>query len=194
LVGRARGRVLAAALVAGIAASLAPPSSAGATVMAELSFDELVARSDAVVLARVRRSGPRTTAAHGRLETVTVTTLDVGEWLKGAGGGAVVVVERGGAHAGGRTIALGAPSYQPGESVVAFLVHAEGAYRTLGMAQGKFRVQRADDAADARVVRDLRGLAFVDRTSGLKHGALEAPVPLAAFLARVRAASHGGAP
>jgi hypothetical protein len=166
------------------------PPQAVATVMAELSFDELVARADAVVLARVRRTGPRTVATRGRLETVTVTTLDVREWTKGEGGATVVVVERGGAHAGGRTVALGTPTYAPGEWVVAFLVRGESAYRTLAMAQGKFRVQDANDPARARVIRDLRGLAYVDRGARVTHGAVSDAEPLGAFLDRVREATR----
>ncbi len=175
-----------------VAAALlcAAPRPARATVLAELSLDELAERADAIVFARVRRSGTRTALVDGRLAPVTVTVLSVREWLKGSGGSEVAIVERGGPHGGGRAITLGSPAYTPGETVVAFLARRADGFATVGMVQGKFRVLDPDDPARASVLRDLRGVALAADAT-IREGTLSSPEPLAPFLARVRAAARG---
>src|SRR5258707_865116 len=56
----------------------------------------------------------------------------------------------------------GEAHYAPGEEVVAFLRRtAEGELRTVGMAQGKFKI--VTDASGTRAAQDLRGLALATK-------------------------------
>ncbi len=181
------GLALVSLLVVASAAPIAP-RVARATVLAELSIDELAERADLIVVARVRRSGPRTTVVRGRLAPVTVSVLAVRAWLKGRSAPEIAVVERGGAHGRGRTVVVGAPSYAAGESVVAFLAARPEGLATVGMAQGKFRVVDAEDPARARVVRDLRGVALLGEDATMREGAVAGGERLEAFLGRVRRA------
>ncbi|MBC7173342.1 MAG: hypothetical protein H5U40_12965, partial [Polyangiaceae bacterium] len=161
------------------------------TVLEELSLYELATRADAIVLARVRRSGSRTTNVRGRLAPVTVTVLEVREWLKGSGRSEVTVIELGGTHGEGRMVVEGTPGYAPGETVVAFLARRSDGFTTLGMAQGKYRVLEANEPNRSRVLRDLRGVSLAGRDATLREGELSRLEPLERFLARIREAVRG---
>jgi hypothetical protein len=163
---------------------------ARATVLEALSVETLAERADAVVWARVGPSASRMANRGGHLVAVTVTRLNVREWLKGEGGATLSVVERGGAHPGGRTVVVGAPRYEPGEEVIVFLARDAGSYRTLGMTQGRFEVIDADTPEGAKVRRDPRGATLVHR-DGARAGGFEV-IPRDIFLARVRAAIERG--
>jgi hypothetical protein len=175
-----------------VVASLASaPLRARATVLAELSLEALAERADVIVVARVRRSGSRTSLVRGRLAPTTITVLVVREWLKGRGAAEITVVEPGGARgAGRRSVTVGTPEYAPGETVIAFLEERPEGLATVGMAQGAFRVLDADDPSRARVLRDLRGVALVARDSTLREGSVRGPEALAPFLDRVRRAAR----
>src|SRR5262245_52312439 len=112
-----RGRwTVAASLAAGL---LLCAHLACATVLVPMSDEDLVASSDAIVVARV---GDITTAALEGGRVVTRITLDVEQALKGATAGAsLVVAELGGRIGSEAVVVLGAPEYASGERVLAFL-------------------------------------------------------------------------
>lgn len=138
--------------------------SASATVMVELSLEELIAGADVVVHATVERAGVRRAVRDGRLEPETVVTLRVHEWIVGAGGETVSLRELGGVTADGSGVLYdGTPTYTAGEEVIVFLARRPEAphdLRTLGMVQGKMRIDRG--AAPPRVRRDLSSIAIYD--------------------------------
>ncbi|MBC7174315.1 MAG: hypothetical protein H5U40_17855, partial [Polyangiaceae bacterium] len=83
-------------LLAAVTAAIVPSTPrrlAHATVLEELSLYQLATRADAIVLARVRRSGSRSTNVRGRLAPVTVSVLEVRVWLKGSGSSEVTVID-----------------------------------------------------------------------------------------------------
>ncbi|MFW6051315.1 MAG: hypothetical protein ACODAU_09085 [Myxococcota bacterium] len=133
---------------------------ARATVMVEVPIEEMARQADGIVHGRVTRTGTRMVVRDGSLDPHTLVWIRVDRWLAGSGGGEVVVRELGGV---GEVTALGrdgAPRYEAGEEVVAFLEPHAGGMRTLAMAQGKFTVVRGRPDEPARVRRDLRGIGF----------------------------------
>ena len=183
---------LAIALLALAFPFVAPPPAA-ATLVTELSLDDLAAQADAVVHGRVVRVAHRTLPVRGRAMPMELVTLAVDEWLVGQGGAEIVIREVGGT-AGGTTVAReGTPTYRRGEEVVVFLRHDGEAYTTLGLAQGRFRI--VGDTAHGRFVeRDLDGLVLVDRgrsTTRAGEAVHEPRREASAFLADVRGRTRG---
>ncbi len=123
---------------------------AGASVVMEMSDEEMAVRADVVVRGQVVAARSR----QGERSIVTDYTIRVEEKLKGDVRGAVVVTELGGRIGERRHFAPGTPSYRVGDHVVAFLFRHGTELRTVGMAQGLFFV-RTDAAGDEILLRDL---------------------------------------
>ncbi len=144
-------RWLVLGAVAWAAAVAALP--AGATRFVMLTIEELARGADAVVHARVEALETSRDAA-GRIHTRVELAVDevwkgsmaAGRWSLVAGGGTL----------GETTVrAVGQAEYSVGDEVVAYLVRtAAGEWVTLGMAQGRFQVNR-DDATGRGWVRNL---------------------------------------
>jgi hypothetical protein len=144
-------------------------AAAQATVMVELSLEEMVARADGIVIATVERSGSQLVLGESA-EPHTVTTLRVSEWLKGAGGERIVLRERGGVVQDRGMWIDGTPRYARGERVLVFLERRPdqpGQFRTFAMAQGKFRIVSGIGGAPDTVVRDLDGVGFARWADGV---------------------------
>jgi hypothetical protein len=148
---------------------------ATATVLVPMSDEDLVASSDAIVVARV---GAITTAALEGGRVVTRITLEVEQAMKGAAaGGSLVVTELGGRIGSDAVVVLGAPEYASGERVLAFLRRrADGSLETNGLALGAYHV--AADAGGVPLAR--RTVPQVDAR------------PLDAFLGRIAALARPG--
>lgn len=114
------------------------------------------------------------------------TYIDVGvrEPLKGGGRADTVTLKLyGGEVDGVRTRVVGAPCLSAGEEVVLFLrPNSATTYGVVELAQGKFRVTRAENGT-AQVERDLTGIQFLRQSPDL------APTTLAELAEAVRAAS-----
>ena len=139
--------------------------SAHATTVRRLSFDNLIAKSEAIVAGQVIDSQTYRTP-DGKL-ILTSYTVQVGEQLKGTTPPTVTVTTVGGRI--GNTIlrVSGMPQFQNGESAVLFLEHS-GAYTTVvGLNQGKFSISNGE------VSNTVTGLTFPDGTPGR---ALKMPV------------------
>ena len=145
-------------------------ASAEATVMVELTLEDMARDAVAIVHGRVIRTGGHLGIREGSAEPYTVTTLDVIEWIKGPGGDRVELREIGGELGGGRGgMAIdGVPNYTAGEEVVVFLEDDPDAdfYRTYGMVQGKFVVLHGVPGVPDTVVRDSEAVAFARWTEG----------------------------
>jgi len=196
-----RSRTLSARVLGTLALILTPAlvtvavlgqaESARATVMVEVSLEDMARDADVIVRGTVTRTGVRMRFEEGRLEPYTSSELRISDWIAGAGGERLVIRERGGEWQGGGHWIDGTPQYRVGEEVVVFLRRdaAEGSYRTYAMAQGKFIVLRGVPGTSGQVRRDLEGMSFAswgDRGMQLSEGAAPT-MALDTFLARIRA-------
>jgi hypothetical protein len=169
---------------------------ARASVVLQLSFEELAARSTRIVVGDVTSVEPRWAEDGQRIETVVDVAVDTD--LSNASYGATARLVQPGGQIGDRGMAVsGTPQFHKGERVLLFL-RASGsdrdgtpAYSVVGMAQGKFVVvARADGGWYA--VQDLPGtMAFMAPGA---DGALELREPdgplvldLDEAMARIRA-------
>lgn len=145
-------------------------SSAEATVMVELTLEDMARDAVAIVHGRVVRSSGHLQIRDGSAEPYTVTTLEAIEWIKGPGGEQVVLRELGGELPGNRggTYVSGVPRYDVGEEVVVFLEDDPrgDVFRTYGMVQGKFVVLHGAPGVPDTVVRDAEAVGFARWTEG----------------------------
>lgn len=113
--------------------------AAGATSVIQLSFEELVDRSEAIVSGQVTRSWAAWDAEHKFIWThyeVAVSAVH-----KGTPGTTVVVSEAGGTLDGRVMTIAGTVTYRAGENVLVFLTRVPNGYlRTTGWGQGKYTV------------------------------------------------------
>jgi hypothetical protein len=142
-------------------ALLAASSTARATVVLPYDLDALTDHADRVVLARVESSQAHWTSDRSAIVTDAILRVEVP--LKGAlRAGDLVTVRREGGEVDGLGMRVaGAARFAVGEEVVAFLEQRGAFTWTVGMAQGKLRVEQLDGRR--MVVRDLSGLAFTRR-------------------------------
>ena len=151
-------------------------ASLGATTVPEMSFDEVVARSSAIVHGKVVRSwsswDPQRTAIWTHYDVQVRTAL------KGGAGSIVTISEPGGEVDGKHMQIAGAPRYTVGEEVVVFATSTPIGYlRTSGWGQGKFEVRPAEGVGSRRVVRagrlGVRLLESSNSRQGRAVGALD---------------------
>jgi hypothetical protein len=146
-----------AALAAGILLVAAGP--AGATTMRHVGL-ETAGRSSVVV-------------ARGEVQAVTVRRLDgrlytdaeifVRECMKGTCGATLIVRQLGGELDGEGMAVSGVARLEAGGEVVVMLrARRDGAYSPVGMAQGVLGVERDRRGVVQALLRDTRGLIFVD--------------------------------
>jgi hypothetical protein len=161
-------RVLAILSVALVA------STARATVVVEIPIEQLIAGADAIVHAHVLRTGTQLETLDGHLEPHTLSELRVLDVLAGAVDERVTIDEIGGVDESGGSAIDGTPRYVAGDEVIVFLHRLpSGAYRTLGMAQGRFDVTHAIAVEHGRpidrplVSRDTTTIAFASWVDGV---------------------------
>ncbi len=167
---------------------------AHATVMVEIPLEQLIGDSDAIVHATVLRTGTQLETFEGHLEPHTIAELRVSDWLKGAGGERLSIDEIGGTVNGSGSWIDGTPRYQDGEEVIVFLRRLpNGAYRTVGMEQGRFdvvhAVSTASHSVSTLVERDTSTLAFASWVNGameIREGARSPSLEYDTFVGFVR--------
>jgi hypothetical protein len=117
-------------------------STAGATSVSSLSFEELTDRSEVVVTGKINRAWADWDAEHKYIWTHY--ELGVSAALKGTPGSTLILSEPGGlVGIEGMSIA-GSVRYQAGEAVLVFLQRMPNSYlRTTGWSQGKYTVDKA---------------------------------------------------
>ncbi len=147
-------------LFAAATAIVAAP--AHATLVVPLDLAGLVEHSDRICVGKIESQVSRWTS--NRDAIYTDFTLRIAQVMKGSGAaGETVIVRREGGEVGGMGMRVtGAANFTVGEEVVVFLEQRggpRGALYTVGMAQGKMRIDTVDGKKVA--IRDLSGVAFV---------------------------------
>jgi hypothetical protein len=162
--------------IAVFACGFAVLSTAHATSVARLSFEELTDQSELVVSGQINRSWAEWDAEHKYIWTRY--ELSVSATLKGSAASRVVFSEPGGIVGDKGMNIAGAVGYAPGEKVVVFLQRMPNGYlRTAGWSQGKFQVDQDGKlhgeasavglqpmGANARVATPLRSLEGLNVT------------------------------
>jgi hypothetical protein len=174
--------------------------ASSATVLEELSLEEMTRRSDAIVHGVVVESGSRLVLGEGSAEPHTLTTVRVYRWLKGGDARTLTIRERGGQVQDRGMWIAGTPRYTANEEVVLFLERRPerpDEFRTFGMVQGKFQVQHGIGDVPSSVSRDLEGVGLArwaeDGTMEVVEGANEPAMHIETFLAFVGDVVRGGA-
>ena len=166
------------------------PAIAGATTLARLSLDQLVAGSDAV--ARVRCAGSE---SHWENESIwTVVTFEVVETMKNPLPSEIQVRLPGG-HVGHLIASVdGTPKFQPGEEAVVFLERSRaGGFTVAGWVEGTFRISRNPQTGGETVTQDSSAFAVFDPATRAFHTEGIRRMPLEEFHARIAAAIARGA-
>jgi len=158
------------------------------TTLLRYDLEGLTARAERVFVGTCQRAS--TELVNGRIYTRFFFTVK--EMVKGEPAEQIELVLPGGQYQGVRSRIAGMPAFTPGEEVVLFLTEKNqlGHVWPVGLAQGKFRIERPGAAKRARVFQELDGLSFYHPSAAAKRVSSESPVnglPLEEFLARVRA-------
>ena len=156
--------------------------SVDATIVAPLSFEQLVSESSAVVYGRVSDVRSQWTADRRFIESVV--SIDVIKGMKGGAGETIAFTVPGGQVGRYLNVIPGAPVFSPGDLAVVFLTaHGPRLPVTTGLTQGIYRVQR-DASSGAMVVVP----PVIDTVGPIVRGDVRRkPVSLAAFEGSVRA-------
>jgi hypothetical protein len=130
-------------------------AAVSATVLAPITFDELVHESQQIVHGTV--VDRRAEWLPGRRGIETLVSVRVMDRLKGAGGEIVTFRVPGGRMGRYRSVFVGAPEFADGDEVILFLTARIPALPTIvGLTQGLFRVQ-SDSTGARRVMPPLVG-------------------------------------
>lgn len=159
-------------------------ATADATVVAPLSFEQLVNESSAVVYGRVL--GVRAQWTDDRRFIESVISIEVIKGLKGGGGQTLQFTVPGGQVGRYLNVIPGSPVFAPGDLAVFFLSgRGPRLPVTTGLMQGVYRVQ-----TDARSGELLVVPPSIEAGKILRGDLRRKPGPLAAFEASVRAVTR----
>lgn len=157
---------------------------ATAAVVERFDLPRLVEAAELIVFGEVEST--RAAWRGGRI--VTTVSLKGITPIKGAAEGPVTVEVLGGALDGLAQKVEGMASFAPGERVAVFLRRSpQGAWQTVGLSQGKLRLEAT--LAGVQLVRQFDGLALMTQRDGVWQPvdpALPAREGLGAFLAGVQ--------
>lgn len=131
--------------------------TAHATVIEKLALDGLVADAEAIVVGRVL---DRTSHFEGR-RILTHVRIETEAVLKGSPPAIVTIEVLGGEVDGIAQKVSGMAAFEPGEQVAVFLERQGAHFQTVGLAQGKLRIEA--DLRGVRLVRSFEGLTLVER-------------------------------
>lgn len=142
-------------------------SSARATTVLRVPLEEMSRSCDLVIQARVQAVITSASPDDERRISTTVR-LEILRVLKGHPTGPTLTLTLQGGRTERWTLHIpGMPQFRQGDEVVLFLERTSAGFRPAGLSLGTYRVHRDAVTGKARAVRDLRGLAVIDRT---KHG------------------------
>lgn len=130
---------------------------AEAAVVKAFDLPTLTRKADLVVVGTVTHTAARW--VEGRI--VTRVTLTPSQVLKGSPGETVTIEVLGGEVDGIGQLVSGMARFEVGEETVVFLERAAETHRVVGLAQGKFRVERGPTGV--ALVPDLTGLTAATR-------------------------------
>ncbi len=161
---------------------LAAPGSASATLVRELSVQQMTEASDVVARGTVVSQRAVWSGKH----IVTLSKVAVSECWAGSCEETVTVAQLGGEIDGVGMLVSGVARLAVGDELVVFLrKRGSGRMAPVGMAQGAFRVIDGTDTA----LRDLHGLGVVARTGRIREGAVER-WSLRTLRTKVRSVAH----
>jgi len=165
-----------------ILAILLAATAAGATTLARMSLDELVAAAE--VVARVRCLGNESRWEGG--EIWTLTSFEVVETLKGVAPRLIAVRLLGG-HVGHlHSTVDGVPRFRPSEEAVLFLERTRaGDFSVTSWVQGTFRIRRDARTGAESVTQDSAAYGIFDPTARQFRPAGVRKLPLEAFKQRL---------
>lgn len=129
-----------------------------------LSLDDMISKSTVIVRGKVTGSY----AAFAGTSPVIYThySLQVSEWLKGAGGNSIDMVVPGGAVGNARQSFAGAPTFSTGDEYVFFLWTSKaGLTQVIGLTQGLFSLA-PDGTKDPMATRSASHELMLDRGTG----------------------------
>lgn len=159
---------------------------AGATVVERFDLPQLVAAAELIVVGEVEST--RAAWRGGRI--ITTVTIAQPHALKGASAGPVELEVLGGTVDGLAQSVKGMASFATGERVTVFLRrNTAGAWRTVGLSQGKLRVEAG--LTGLQLVRQFDGLSLVVQQDGKwtpAEAALPARAEVSDFLVRLQSA------
>ncbi|MEN9797941.1 MAG: hypothetical protein RL653_1637 [Pseudomonadota bacterium] len=116
------------------------PWNAGATTLLKMDVPSLARASDAVVRCKVVSSSSRWSRDGRRI--LTEVRLEVVETIAGEAGRELQVVQPGGVVGDIGQKVDGLAAFEPGEEAVLFLERRGAVHGVVGMAQGKWRVEK----------------------------------------------------
>ena len=161
-------------------------SAASATVVERFDLPRLVETADLIMIGAVLSS--KAAWREGRIVTTVQVRNDAA--VKGAADATIAVEVLGGQIDGLGQAVKGMATFSPGERVALFLQKApSGAWRTVGLSQGKLRLNAG--VAGLTLVRAFDGLSLVEQRDGAwakVEPALPAEVDLTDFLVRLNQA------
>jgi hypothetical protein len=137
-----------------------------ATTVERLGLDDLVKKSNKIVVGKVSNARTYWGGSNGKL-ILTTYTIEVDESIKGPASRTVELTTIGGQIGTLQLHVAGMVSFEKGENAVLFIENS-GAYSTVvGLSQGKFTVTNGE------VANDTSGLSFPD---GLPGKAVKMPL------------------
>ncbi len=162
-------------------------SPALATTLISMSIEELAQSADTIVIGTVKGSQTRMSGDGARV--ITDTEIRVRETLKGAPGTVITAMQFGGEFGTIGQRVAGTARFLSGEEVLVFLEKRGDRFRLVGMAQGKFNLEKSSDGTSVFVVPVGDGEALlVDKVTHTAVTARQGPLPLDVFKARVASA------
>lgn len=169
-------------------------SEAQATVVVELTRQQLVDRSDLVVRATVVSQASAWSEDHTRM--LTRTQLRVEESYKGQGFGELTLQQLGGAVDGVESHIAGDGVLQQGHQYVLFLRRQNGLVFLTALSLAVYEVEAGRGNGAAMVHRDLHGLTMATWLNGqftMREPGVEPEESLGHLVADVRRLATGGA-
>jgi hypothetical protein len=175
----------APALIAlSVTLALRAPASVDASTVLKMRIEDLAARCDVALLARVTSSSA-SIDADGRI--ATDYALDVERTFVGAHTAHRTIRVPGGVLADGRGMVIpGMPTMAVGERAILFLSGANprGERLPIGLSQGRMRIVTALDGTQS-IVSDSKDLELVDASGHPLPASAPSTLPYAATIARI---------
>lgn len=140
---------------------LVVPGWLGASTVRFLPLDQMAIRADQIFTGEVVGVASQLNARRSGI--FTFVTIEVDEYLKGGRRRVLTLRMLGGEAEGYRLVVPGSPEFRVGEEVLVFSDGGAGRIPTvLGMAAGKFTVQRDPVTGERVLERSLAGLTLAD--------------------------------
>ncbi len=162
------------------------PHSVFATMVKKFSLEELITKSNRIIMGRCISSESRW---NGKNTVIyTYSRFAVSDSLKGRSDGFATVVTAGGTVDGITQTISGMPQFELDEEAILFLEpHKNEGWLPVGLSQGRFRIVRNSPNGETEVIHTLSGLQLYDLSTGtVSTQSKPSRVPLNSLLQRIR--------